>query len=485
MGHYPIKCIRCARIISNDDVLFHTGNVITNMEAHLRGTQSPKARVTEQTASAKKSFWDADEDDENAGQKKAKDKPQKLKDKMTFVELLEYSQSQKNGVCTPQYQHVDVTPDFADAEGVETDQDLLVGVYFTAQEGGATVRAWDRYCPYCEKELPKRSGQMPTYNITLIGTTSSGKTVYLCALNAILSSARGGLPYRSRLSSVSGNSANNAIITASSNLFNKGILPNTTQSLLNEPLVFEMTYQLQNYQKHCLFALTDMRGEDMVEVGGANLMTRAQFLAKADGFLFIISPLNMPSVLNLLPRNEGVAERENMAIHQQLTSQISDYLLSFFENGKIETPCVAMLSKSDILKKYRSNLGIPPYNAVVAKDLDYPYTRSYFRGQMNGVIELLKHFDPNLGAYIQTYFPYTDYTSFSSLGPYAVIQGEGDNRTIQNVNAIYPYRVPDPVILLLMRLGFLPQFSEMEVGTQHEAKNTALLRQWVSCCTNG
>ena len=484
MGHYPIKCIRCAKILSNDEVLFHTGNIITNMEAQLRGTQGTKER-DERKTSSKNSFWDSEDEDDAVAGKKPKEKVKQLRGKMTLADLLEYTQSQKNGVCTPQYQHVELTPDYIGEEGTEGNEDLLVGVYFTPQEGGPTARAWDRYCPYCEMELPKRSGQMPTYNITLIGTTSSGKTVYLCALNAILSTARGGLPYRSCLSSVSGSGANNAIVTASTDMFTRGILPNTTQNLLNEPLVFEMTYQLQNYQKHCLFALTDMRGEDMVEVGGANLMTRGQFLSKSDGFLFIISPLNMTRILNLLPRNEGIAERQNPAIHQQLTSQISDYLLSFFENGKIETPCVAMLSKCDILKKYALNLNLPPYNAVIAKEAEFPYTKSYFKSQGKGVEEVLRFFDPSLNSFIHTYFPYSDYTSFSSLGSFAIVQGDGDRRAVQNVNAIYPCRVPDPIILLLMRLGFLPQFREMEVGPQNERKNRELLQNWIENYTTG
>ena len=479
MGHYPIKCIRCASVMSNEEVLFHTGNVITSMVDQLKGTKAPpKSSFESRAAATKKSLWDDDEEPAE----KTKEKPQGLKEKMTLQELLAYAQSQQDGTFQPHYQHVDVTPDFLDEEGTEEDEDLLVGISFQPQEGGPTARAWDRYCPHCLMQLPKRSGQMPTYNVTLIGTSSSGKTVYLCALNRILSTAQAVLPYRSVLSCVCGNSASNAIVSATTDLFVKGVLPNTTQNLLNEPLVFELTYRVGEYQKECLLALTDMRGEDMVQEGGANLMTRAQFLANADGFLFIVSPLNMNAVLARLPQEVGRAERQNPTVHQQLTKQISDYLLTFFENGKIDKPCVTMLSKSDYLRKYFQNLGLPPYHPVIAKEPDFRYTKTYFGSQMQGARQFLNYYDAHLGAFIHNNFLNNQYTSFSSLGAYAVIREQGEQKFIQNVNALYPSRVVDPMILLLMKLNFLPQFCQMEAGTQYVKGNDQLMMDWKENC---
>lgn len=476
MGHYPIKCIRCTKIIKNDEVLFDTKNVVTSMVDLLRGTQGVQRARNDSNQPSQKNRWDSEDDSDTP-----KNRQITLSDKMTLPELRDFVATQKKrGVCQPKYLPVEVSPDFADAEGTEN-EGLLTEIAFSPQEGGAVVRASTRYCPHCFNELPKQAGFMPTYIVTLIGTSSSGKTVYLCALNMILSSTEGGLPYRSTLSSVSGNSASHIIKIASNDLFYKGKLPPTTQNLLSEPLVFVLTYRFQKYKKQCILALTDMRGEDMIQLDGANLRQRGEYFSGADGFLFVVSPLNMDKILAKLPPEIGKEERKTPHIHEEMRRVVSGALLTHFPYAVIDAPSVVMLSKCDILKLYFREIRLPQYNAVVAKEPTYRYTGGYFETQKDGVSNILKQYDWQLFDFLRNSFSAAEYTSSSSIGPFATIEDTNQDRVVKNPNRIQPIRIQDPIILLLMRLGFLPKFSGMEVDTIEA--NDHLMKKWVEECS--
>lgn len=477
MGHYPIKCIHCEAILKNEEVLFdikNTQNTVADVRRGTKADRYPRRDVNRGTVS--QLAWGMDDIDEDS-QTQNSGRPLPLEDKMTLADLRNYLKDKPSSKCEPQYVPVALTPDFEGKEGTEPDEELLIEIQFKLTENGQTHRALRRYCPVCDEELPKQSGLMPTYNISLIGTSSSGKTVYLCALDRLLSSAAGVLPYQSSLSSVSGNSSQEEIHRHSLLLFDEGTLPPTTQNLLCDPLVFILTYRFRGYKKECIFALTDMRGEDMLEKEEGNLTLKGPLLEKADGFLFFVSPLNMDSLLARLPANVGKEERKSPGVHSKLSSVVSNALLRYFPNGSIDKPSVVMLSKCDILKNYQQEIGLPQNNAVIAKESTYRYTGSYFETQQNGVRSVLQRYDPSFASFLLTHFVAADYTSFSSIGPIAAIDESGEAPKVEYPNRLQPIRIPDPIILLLIRLGFLPQFNGMEVNT--DKVNYRLLKEWV------
>lgn len=479
MGYYPIKCIRCASVTTNERVLFDTKDASLAMTDIL--AKDNASFVSEEPAAAKKkestkktSIWDDDEDDVTAGEESGADVA--FAQYMTYSELQRYAAQQGLEACVPHYQHVDVTPDFANAAG--GDEELLIGVSFQKAKGGAMVRAKRRFCPACHCELPSLSGAMPTYNVTVMGTSASGKTVYLSALNWLLSQSQGNLPYNSSLTCISANKANSDFVGKSNVLFEKGTLPGTTQIVLTEPLVVQMTYRLKDKMKRCLLSLADMRGEDLVAQDGENLIARGEFFSRADAFMILVSPLNMQYIHNILPHMDG--EENNATVHQTLMANISEYILPFFANSSIVAPTVVMLSKCDVLMNNAARLGIPMSNAVVAAEPPIKFTGTYFKTQNAGA-QTIMHCDQSLYAFIRNTFSHTYFTSFSSLGRNVLIEeDENHNQCVKNPNAIRPIRVIDPIIYILISLGFLPDFSRMEAGNAFNAGNTEILSRWIA-----
>ena len=480
MGHYPIKCIRCSHIMTNDTVLFDTKDAGLNMKAMLNENKAPASHEEKPEAAAvsvetprAKSIWD-DDDDAGEGDGASNTYVAELSQYMTFGDIRKYCDSKGFEPCVPKWQQIDVTPDFQ----TDDPSDLLVGVTFQKEKNGPKVYANRRFCPACHCELPQLSGSMPTYNITVMGTSSSGKTVYLCALNWLLSQSQGSLPGGCTLTCVSANKANNDLVMRSNALFTQGILPGTTQIVLTEPLTLQMTFRIGGKMKKCLLAMADMRGEDLVARDGDNLTARGEFFSSADAFMLLVSPMNMPYIRNILPNADD--DSMNINVHQTLMSNINEYILPFFPNGTIGAPCAIMMSKCDILMNNVERLGIPRANVVVAAELPaFRYTRTYFQSQDSGTRTIVSCDQP-LYFFLQNTFSRSYFTSFSSLGQNVhITEDENGSRRVQNPNTLRPIRVVDPIIYLLMSLGFLPQYYLMEAGNNYANANMEILNRWM------
>ena len=60
-----------------------------------------------------------------------------------------------------------------------------------------------------------------------------------------------------------------------------------------------------------------------------------------------------------------------------------------------------------------------------------------------------------------------------------ITEDENGSRRVQNPNTLRPIRVVDPIIYLLMSLGFLPQYYLMEAGNNYANANMEILNRWM------
>lgn len=501
MPHYKIKCVRCAHEATNDTVLFDVKDTVMSSTAMISEQNRSisvggRAQDGQTTNSAKEdgnesNFWDETDDEEtsNANKRESQQVDRIIKgDLMTYPMMVEYCEQNGLGEVQPIYQHVKVTPDFLREDLFDPSPDLLTGMRFREDVNGAERLASKRYCPVCKCELPARSGAMPTYNVTIMGTTASGKTVYLCALSSLLTQASGNLPYRGSLSSSFASRNGSTIANLAHTMFTTGVLPGTTQALLNDPLVLQLTFSVAGRSKECLFALSDMRGEDFTLGGGANLLVRAEPFSKADGFMMVISPLNIPAISYYLA---GEDAGTHLSAHMDLIGSIRDYICPFMPTGKITAPSVVMLSKGDVLIRGREileeRLGLPRGNPALLDDFPHVprYTGEYFRGHNRGARQVIG-LDSNLASFLANTFNDPYCTSFSSLGSDSTIESDeesGTHKVSSFARGIRPIRVENPILYLLIRFGFLPNYQMMEKGERYEKHNCEILSEWIQTHT--
>lgn len=505
MAYYPIKCVRCAQILTNDTVLFDTSDTVLSLAQQMGVVQEEEF---EEQKPMTISTLDSNEEEsvpsdnqilnseDMQPQAASERKKHRFTQKMTYAQIKAYC-DENGGTCRPSYQSVTVTPDFYDSvPASERDEDLLVKVTFRKDRNDKEKQSIRRFCPCCNCEIPSQSGAMPTYNVTLMGTSASGKTVYLCALNhALMYHKLGALPYGGNLSCISASRSNTDLLKKSNLLFDRGVLPGTTQMAYTEPLVVQITFTMERLgkRKKCLLALSDMRGEDFITETGDNLQQKAEIFASADAFLMLVSPLNMGLISTRLSGDEA-DEEYNTGVHDAMLTNISEYILPHFSDSVITVPSSIMLSKCDQLMNNKELLAglVQPFNPVVLPEPTIRYTGTYFRSQHEGTQAVLKT-QPQLFNSLLNMFHQAYYTSFSSLGTAANVEVQEVNggpeeetkkeKKVTNPNAINPIRVLDSMIYILMRLGFLPEYYKIEYGNQFEDNNSQVLRNWVDNCT--
>ena len=472
MGHYPIKCVFCGEIITNQTVLFNTDLTSTDFANVVRGQNVNQSVLDANEPEDDRIF--ARDSRASKSQSSQATAATRITGKLSLADIMDRAATRGHGEARGIYQEVHVTADFIDAPGYES-EDLLTEVEFPREKGGEYVRTNKRCCPRCKKDLPSNSGAMPTYIICVIGATDAGKTVYLCAMCHTLDGRCGNLPYNGKLTASASGAASNEIFSLAEKMFNTGYLPATTQIDASMPFIMRMTFNGPG-SKQCIFALADMRGEDLSgQANDGKLGNRASLFTRADGFLFVVSPRNLKGIQAKLETNPNA----DFGVHSRVMNNISEEILPKFAYNVVNKPTVVMLSMSDILSSYRTEIGLSLGNPVIApSSMRFKYESNYFNSQRYGTIAILRSYDPAFAQFIRNSFSDLEFTASSSLGNGTKLGRDENNfKYVLNHQMMASIRVEDPIILLLIRLGFLPAFNQMQVPPLIDKHNEALVNQ--------
>lgn len=232
----------------------------------------------------------------------------------------------------------------------------------------------ERICPRCHNPLPNVIGRSPNYIISMMGNTSSGKTVYLSRL--LLSILENGfLPEWGLL--------NNVIFTdpnvstgpdARANLKkmfegrradNKdkdaGKLADATRITYMYPVILEM----RKGQEITLVTLFDFPGEAIWRLKGdqepffKTLMSRLN--ENASGWLFLLDSTTLPPVRNAVVANKDVEylSQENIdspTLNADPGSVLMEFSNFFGGGNQIKAPVALVFSKADMIARYAEQL---------------------------------------------------------------------------------------------------------------------------------
>lgn len=245
--------------------------------------------------------------------------------------------------------------------------------------------ASQRICPYCHNDLPNVIGQSPNYIISMMGNTSSGKTVYLSRL--LLSLLKNGLLPKWGLTvdiiytDPNAPKTRPAIIAHLQNMFegrgpdskNKsaGKLADATRITYMYPIILK----LQKGRENTLVTLFDFPGEAIWRLNGNEgsffqiLMNRIN--ENANGWLFLLDSTTMDPVRRfvLLNKDEEYLSQEDIE-DPTLNADPGSVLLEFYNffggGTQIRTPVALVFSKADMIARYAEQLGEAGYR--IGKD---------------------------------------------------------------------------------------------------------------------
>ena len=197
-----------------------------------------------------------------------------------------------------------------------------------------------RLCPHCHNVLPEGYGKYPLHFISIVGITSSGKTVYLTQLLSEIEAYLGRMGvtvcYKDkearRFKSIRDSST---------------ILPNaTTRNDLRPPI----TITAQEGSSFYTLVFYDIAGENCVDPDKQALF--GPYISHSDGIIVLMDPAQFPLLrTEIAARHSSAVGSPNTAtVHSVLQTMNQSFLTERKnQDGKVEMPFAFVVSKSDYL----------------------------------------------------------------------------------------------------------------------------------------
>jgi len=517
-NYYPIKCPYCLKTHTNNTVSFNLDSAIITE----RTVRRPVERYVEDIAKRDeaqyfdRSNWDVESTNSQTEFLPGRGDSQNIADSGNFT-LSELRARYGEANVRPDWKTVIAIPALTNGDCYG---DLLTGVTVTTQRDGKTreLTMRDRYCD-CDDghKLNEFSGSVPSYVVLLMGSSNSGKTMYLISLyHALSQSARFTIPPSADQSRVIASLwmnvlnegamddiAGTGIEKMTEDLFEHSILPITTTYLFNEPLTMEVTirFNKSRLENKALLFLRDMPGEFLSSARRMELARISNQFPKFDGFMIMFDPMTFDKPIF------GGENNENSKLWRTQTNQlrqvISTSIVPTMEGNSIKQPTAAIITKGDlffnryhrdVLRNHGISFAMP---LLVPTQLE-SFDRPYFDEVDSGARDIVRKLSESISELIDEHFDDAFFSLLSSLSsrPIDISTNSEGRKIVTARNAIKPWHVTDPMLRLLMKLNIIPPLDQIvarapdrEPPDERNArtfKNRTLLNKWgAKYCSGG
>lgn len=305
-----------------------------------------------------------------------------------------------------------------------------------------------RLCPDCHFELPHDVGQIDQRIIAIIGGRATGKTHYIASLITRLQHEVG-RDFDLSVRMLGDHTQERWERDFYTPLFvQKRVLqpnrPAEVDPQVKMPLIFRLTFDTGKYKRTLNLSFFDSAGEDMTSLNTLSLQNR--YILHADGIIFLLDPLQIPSLRERLPM-ANVPPVDPKASPEYIVGRLRD----LFEREKhvpvthkVRVPVAFALSKVDTLFALLdpgSELHHPGDHAgwLDLDDAQSVHTEiaSY----------LASWISPNFCNIIHNSFAHYRFFGVSSLGE----QPDAEN----HLSHISPLRIEDPFLWLLFHFRLI------------------------------
>ena len=484
--YYPIKCPYCLRTHTNQTVCFNLEKafVVSEKDAKRYSNRGDTTNAEETVEKfATRDEWDSDEPEAQSTYDSDTGRRTDFPTRGYFT-LSELQKEFGKENVEPVWKQVIAIPKLTNDQ---CSGELLVGVTLTVESDGKIIKKTmrDRYCECGEgavgHKLPDSSGNIPSYVILLMGSSNSGKTVYLTSLYHTLSQQSEFLipPVKDArnaiaslwLSVVSDGSADTDIEKMEFDLFSYGILPPTTITMTNEPLTMEATIKFSKtglVNKALLF-LRDMPGEFLTNRDRqGELMKIASQFPMFDGFMIMFDPYTFEN--SIFPQDDhektNLRRREVHLFQQVIMRNVAPTMVGNIVNQ----PTAAIITKGDLFfdRNYRNTLrtmGVSYALPLLAQSQIYSVDKPYFEEVDSGARDITKKLSKNISSLLGAYFnnAYFSLVSALSRNPIDIFVDRDGRRMVSAPNAISPWHVADPMLRMLIKLNIIPPLDKISV----------------------
>jgi hypothetical protein len=309
-------------------------------------------------------------------------------------------------------------------------------------------------CPRCHNELPSQFGSTDVHTIALIGAKEAGKSHYIAVLINELTN-RVGMSFNASLNALDEQTIRRYNQDFRRHIYvQREVIPATLSARANLNVRYPLAYRFSIKRRGLLLfdglrvtslVFFDTAGEDLTHI---DLMsTETKYLANSDGIIFLLDPLQIPAVRDLvggsvqLP-SENTDPQEIIGRAATLVRQMRQ----MDPTQKIKTPVALAFSKLDAIRSL-FDPGSPVHEAS-RHDGSFDVTDAR-RVSDNMRAYISQWVGPGLDMFLQHNFDDYSFFGLSALGSPPDAQG-------RLPSGVAPFRVEDPLLWILYRLGIVP-----------------------------
>lgn len=216
----------------------------------------------------------------------------------------------------------------------------------------------ERICPHCHNTLPEVIGRYPNYIFSMIGNTSSGKTVYLQRLKSSLM-YNGLLPRRQMSLQLLSETNLNVDMETKKMFVNTVQMQERLSDATSVGYMYPVILELIRGEEHILVTLFDFPGEAIWEENRtaffSTLMQRNS--ENTDGWLFMLDSTTLPSIRSCV---QSYGEENLLSIKDKDDAQqnaepvhiVSEFTKAFGLGNQVKCPVAFTFSKSDVIRYF-------------------------------------------------------------------------------------------------------------------------------------
>ena len=307
-----------------------------------------------------------------------------------------------------------------------------------------------RICPHCHNRLPFEFGKYPVKYISVVGITSSGKTIFLSQLLRRIKEilARVDMTVAGLCPEA------DEFVRGHTIRMGQNLPGGNATNVLTTPVPINVKRNKTGERYTLVFY--DIAGENCVQP--EQMEKYGQFIVNADGIIMIMDPKQFTDLI-YIPEEEG-EDIDAYSPDRVVDAMYNAFVSANSAGGKSSIPLAAALSKSDLLKghqdigDHRNMFQDIPYGEYSQKG--FPYDD--WNNISTEVWQLLSRKSIKgeiLDNGLKQFFPRHSYFAFPALGGRPRVAMEGGQRRYQIDISAQPKRIEEPLYWILYEFGLI------------------------------
>lgn len=236
---------------------------------------------------------------------------------------------------------------------------------------------WIHYCTHCQQNLPFDFFKANSKNIVIIGLKNTGKSTYILQLSNLLLQSNTSMSNIGIHACIENEEGREVLEGYNMSLY-KHAKPIKATETAEKPILLRFSKKGES-NNVTFITILDNQGELFTKKD--EILAKHQFLNHADGFVFLIDPLEMELVRELIIKDKKLNRNINITPKDPNSFQAGNYdvikiMHNIFvakklikANKKISVPVAFVVSKGDILEELYG-VNIPPDRENLFEDVN-------------------------------------------------------------------------------------------------------------------